>query len=415
MGLGRAGRRRQPGPFVSDALLPFGRGTGAPLAGRTILQIMPPGSASGDERAALAVAAALVEAGARALVASDSHEFAAELQAAGGLHVPFPTATRSPLGLALNARRLEKLIRAEQVDLVHARSRAAAWVALRACRKPKRAVVTSVTGEGKGSPPRSGFERAAGEGDLVIASSEYAAERALAMFPAASDRLRIVRPGLDLAKLAPDSVGRERVTAVRQGWGVAPHERVVLVPSRLAPSRGQRLVIEAAARVKARGLEDIRFVIAGDAARQAYARELDALANERDVKAIVTRVGALADRPAAYLAAAAIVFPALEAEGVARAPIEAVAIGALTIVSNLGPAREIIAAPPDVSAEERTGWLAPPGNAEALAGAIEGALGLGASARQGVRLRARARVADAHALGRMTEDTLRVYAEALRR
>jgi glycosyltransferase involved in cell wall biosynthesis len=400
---------------VSDALLPFGRGAAAPLAGRTILQILPPGAGGGDERATLAVAAALVEAGARALVASDSREFAAELQAAGGLHVPFPTATRSPLGLALNARRLAKLIAGEKIDLVHARSRTAAWVALRACRNPKRAVVTSVTGEGKASPPRSSFDRAAAEGDLVIALSEYAAERALAMFPAADGRLRIVRPGLDLAKLAPDAVSRERVAAVREGWGVAPHERVVLAPSRLATSRGQRLVIEAAARVKARGLEDIRFVIAGDAARPSYGRELDALAGERGVKAIVTRVGAPADRPAAFLAAAAVVFPALEAEGVARAPIEAAAIGALTIVADLGPAREIIVAPPYVLAEERTGWLVSPGDAAALAEAIEAALGLGASARQGVRLRARARVAEVHALGRMTEDTLKVYAEALRR
>ena len=400
---------------MSDALLPFGRGSAAPLAGRTILQIMRSGAAGADERATLAVAAALVEAGARALVASDSAVFAAELQAAGGLHVPFPTGAKSPLALALNARRLGKLLREERVDLVHARSRAGAWIALRACRQPKRAVVTSFSGEGKASPPRSRFERAAIEGDFVIASSEYAAERALALFPAAAARLRIVRPGLDLAKLAPDAVARERVMAVREGWGVAPHERVVLAPSRLVASRGQKLVIEAAALAKARGVEDIRFIIAGDAARQAYARELDALASERGVKAMVTRVGAPADRPAAYLAAAAIVFPALEAEGVARAPIEAVAIGALTVVSDLGPAREIIAAPPDAPADERTGWLAPPGDAKALAEAIEAALSLGASAREGVRLRARARVADAHALGRMTQDTLRVYAEALQR
>ena len=218
--LGGDGRRSQSGDFVSeDALLPFGRGAATPLAGRTILQIVPPAAAGGDERSALAVAAALVEAGARALVASESREFAAELQAVGGLHAPFPTATKSPLALAMNARRLAKLLEAEHVDLVHARSRAAAWIALRACRKPKRAVVTSVTADGRLSAPRSSFERAAGEGDLVIASSQYGAERALAVFPAAEGRVRIVRPGLDLAKLAPEAVSRERVAAMRESPG----------------------------------------------------------------------------------------------------------------------------------------------------------------------------------------------------
>ena len=89
--LGRAGRRGLGGAFAAsqplarhalvfkarpavsvDALSPFGRGANAPLAGRTILQIVPPLAAGGDERATLAVTAALAETGARALVATNS-------------------------------------------------------------------------------------------------------------------------------------------------------------------------------------------------------------------------------------------------------------------------------------------------------------------------------------------------------
>jgi glycosyltransferase involved in cell wall biosynthesis len=100
---------------------------------------------------------------------------------------------------------------------------------------------------------------------------------------------------------------------------------------------------------------------------------------------------------------------------VTRASIEAAAMGALTIISDVGPAREIIAAPPNVDAEARTGWLVPPGDTAALAEAIEAALGLGASAREAVRRRSRARIADAYSIERMTRDTLGVYAEALER
>ena len=88
-----------------EPLSPFGRGTNAPLAGRTILQIVPPLAAGGDERSTLAVAEALVEAGARALVASDPGELASELHAVGGLHVPFPATTKNPLALSLNVGR----------------------------------------------------------------------------------------------------------------------------------------------------------------------------------------------------------------------------------------------------------------------------------------------------------------------
>ncbi|HEX9167798.1 MAG TPA: glycosyltransferase [Roseiarcus sp.] len=396
-----------------DALTPFGRGANAPLAGRTILQIVPPVDAGGDERTTLAVTAALAEAGARALVASDSGELAGELQAIGGLFVEFPAATKNPLAMTLNMRRLQRIIASERIELVHVRSRWAAWAALKACRKAKRPLVTSLQGDGARSPPRTSFETAVAEGDFVIAASESAAQRAAALFPAARLRLRVVRPGLDLTKLQPARVSERRVADIRHAWGVAAHERVVLTPARLAPGRGQAALIEAAALMKSHGLDDVRFVLAGDAAKPAFARELDALAVKRGVQSMLVRVGVAADLPAAFVGAAVVVFPAASADGVTRTSIEAAAMGALTVISDVGPAREIVAAPPHVDAEARTGWLAEPRDAAALADAIEAALSLGASAREAVRRRSRAKIAETFSLQRMTRDTLAVYAEAL--
>ena len=342
-----------------DALSPFGRGTNAPLAGRTILQIVPPVDAGGDERATLAVTAALAEAGARALVATDAGELASELQAIGGLHIRFPAATKNPLAMTLNMARLQRIIASERVDLVHARSRWAAWTAVRACRKAKRPLVTSLHADGGRSPPRTSFETAVAEGDFVIAPSEFVALRAAGVFPAPRMRLRVVRPGLELSKLAPERVSRKRVAEVRESWGVAPHERVVLTPARLAPGRGQATLIEAAALIKDRGLDDVRFVMAGDADKPAFARELDALAVARGVQSILVRVGAAADLPAAFIGAAVVVFPTAEPDGVTRTAIEAAGMGTLTVISDVGPAREIIAAPPYEDAEARSGWLIP--------------------------------------------------------
>ena len=80
--------------------------------------------------------------------------------------------------MTLNMRRLQRIIASERVDLVHARSRWAAWAAVKACRKAKRPVITSLHGDGARSPPRTSFETAVAEGDFVIAGSEFAARRA---------------------------------------------------------------------------------------------------------------------------------------------------------------------------------------------------------------------------------------------
>ena len=72
---------------------------------------------------------------------------------------------------------------------------------------------------------------------------------------------------------------------------------------------------------------------------------------------MLVRVGAAADLPAAFVAAAVVVFPAVNADGVTRTSVEAAAMGALTVISDVGPAREIVAAPPYEGADARTGWL----------------------------------------------------------
>jgi len=112
-----------------------------------------------------------------------------------------------------------------------------------------------------------------------------------------------------------------------------------------------------------------------------FARELDALAIKCGVQAMLVRVAATADPPAAFIGAAVVVFPATDADGVTRTSIEAAAMGALTIISDVGSAREIVAAPPHVDAEARTGWLVPPREPAALAEAIHAALSLGARGR----------------------------------
>ena len=77
-----------------------------------------------------------------------------------------------------------------------------------------------------------------------------------------------------------------------------------LLPGRLTAWKGQRVLIDAAAIVKARGLEDVAFVLAGDhQGRDGYAAELDARIAERGLRGMVHRVGHCSDMPAAYLAA----------------------------------------------------------------------------------------------------------------
>jgi len=94
------------------------------LAGRTIAQILPRLDAGGAERTAVDIAAALAAAGARPLVIAQGGRMVAELEAAGGTFLPFPAHVKDPLRMAAAVPALVRLLRAERIDILHARSRA---------------------------------------------------------------------------------------------------------------------------------------------------------------------------------------------------------------------------------------------------------------------------------------------------
>ena len=137
-------------------------------------------------------------------------------------------------------------------------------------------------------------------GDVVIANSQFTADTIARLYPEARDRLRVIPRGTDLRAFSPAAVDRARVARLREAWGVAPHERVVLVAARLTAWKGQKILVEAARLLHAQGLEDVRYILAGDAqGRDGYVKELDALIQKSGLEGVVSRVGHCDDMPAA--------------------------------------------------------------------------------------------------------------------
>lgn len=388
-----------------------------PLAGRTILQVIPELEAGGAERTAVDIAKGLTDAGARALVATEGGRLVAELQAKGGVWLPFPAASKNPVAMLFNIRKLARLCQQEGVELIHARSRAPAWVALGAARLLKLPFVTTYHGSyNSRSAVKTLYNSVMARGDVVIANSAYTAGLIRAKHAVAGDRVRVVNRGTNFSAFAPAAVGAERVQALRKAWGVEPHQRIVLLPGRLTNWKGQRVLIEAARIMRDGGDADTAFILAGDAqGRDGYVKELDALIAKAGLEGRVKRVGHCTDMPAAMLSAAVVAVPSTDPEAFGRVAVEAQAMGTPVVVSDLGAVPETVLAPPQAQPGERTGWRVPPGDAVALATGLNEALALRPSARDALARRARVHVERHFSLEAMVAETLDVYCALLGR
>jgi glycosyltransferase involved in cell wall biosynthesis len=386
-----------------------------PLAGFTVLQIIPEMQPGGSARASIEIAAALSRVGANALVAGRAGQMVSELQAKGGVFVPFPAHSRNPFAMALNVRRLARLIEAERVDIVHVRSRAAAWVAYGATRLTKTPLVTSFqTGFETADAFATRYNSVLGRGDVIIADSDYAADRIASRYPAAKGKIRIASRGVDCQVFSPQAVSPARVQAVRREWGAAADDRIVLHAAGADAGRDAQIFIAAVRDLIATGLGGTKFIITGgDEDGGRLVKDIDRAIVKAQLQGIVRRTGPIRDLPAALLAASVVTTPSSQSEE-GCAALQAQAMGTPVIRADAGAAHETILAPPEAGDSARTGWRIPPGDSAALAAAITTSLELGATARDRLSLRARAHVESRFSLEQNCKATLDSYCAARR-
>ena len=367
---------------------PFARQSRRYLADRTILQILPSLEAGGAERTTVDIAEGLAHHGARALVATEGGRLIPELQAKGGIWLPFPAATKNPLKMLVNIARLRKICLEEGVDIIHARSRAPAWTALMTAKLLNIPFVTTYHGSYAG---RSGvkvlYNSVMARGDVVIANSHYTASLIRELHPFADRKIVVIHRGTDLTLFQPSSVDIARIERLREEWGVDRDHRIILLAARLTNWKGQKVLIRAAKLLLDRGMTDIMVILAGDPqGRSHYVRELESLIAELDLKNHVKIVGHCTDMPAAFSISAAVAVPSTEPEAFGRSAVEAQAMGAPVIVSDLGAVPETVLATPKYSESQRTGWHVPANSPDILADALEKSINLGPNAREALEI-----------------------------
>ena len=360
------------------------------LAGATILQIVPALREDVVARTAINVARALLQSGARALVAAEDGPLVAELKAFGGEWIPLPNATLNPLKLRKNARTLEQLIAAERIDIVHAQSIGGAWSANLAASQIAVWLVTTLPDVPAASGLHAYWASALARGDRVITPSNYAAAPVMARYDLPRERLTIIPRNIDTATFNPAAVARERVDALRKAWRVPDDARILLVPGRVAPWNGQLILPDVARALLDSGVRGFVFVLAGENSKfRKYSQFVVREAQEKGVESQIRLAGHCRDMAAAFSAADTVVVPALEPPVYGRVVAEAQAMGRPVITSEIGVLPEQVVTPPEMPEDVRTGWLAQPGDVGEFARAVIAAFSLDDTAYQAMVARSR--------------------------
>lgn len=331
-----------------------------------ILQLLPALGDGGVERSVVEMAQYLGERGVAGFVASSGGPLVAAVEAAGSRHAAIPVGRKSPVSMVMAARAVARLIDREAIDIVHARSRAPAWVGLMACRfarRPARFLTTFHGVYSHGNALKRLYNSAMLRTPVVIANSQFIRRHIVETYGYPDGQIVVAPRGIDPAVFDPEAVPGAVRAALREEFGAGRDTPFVVMVSRLTGWKGHSVLVDAMARSSRR---DLRAAFVGEGNPDEIARLKEQVAR-LGLEQRIAFTGSRRDVPAILAAADLAVSASTRPEAFGRAAIEAQAMETPIIATSHGGSLETVL-------PGETGWLVPPGDPDALAAAIDTAL-----------------------------------------
>ncbi len=372
-----------------------------------VLQILPELEHGGVEWGTIQVAEALKQRGYVNFVASKGGRLVYELNKLGVPHFTLPLKTKNPIRMYLNSLKLEKFIKENGVNIVHARSRAPAWSAYWAAKRAGVKYMTTFHGTYGLGPKgiKKVYNKVMTFGELIIAISEHIKKHILLNYQVNPEKIRLIPRCVDIEKFSPKSVSQERIIRTISDNNLPEDRPIIALVGRITRWKGQHLLVEAMSLIKHK--EAYAIIVGSDQGRVKYTNELKELAKKLKVDDRIQFIGESFDIPALLMVSDIVLSTATEPEAFGRAAIEGQAMGKIVLASNIGGSLENLI-------DGVSGKLFQSNNAKSLADAIDWALDMPLTERKAMSAAAIKNVNDNFTKQIMCSKTIDVYEEVLK-
>lgn len=374
---------------------------------KSVIQVLPALNQGGVERGTIEIATALQQAGIPNCVISSGGKMVPELTKMGVKHIQMDVATKNPLKLWLNAKKMAKLFQKENAAVVHVRSRAPAWSVKWASQQTKIPYIATYHGRYGTKPAiKKLYNRVMVQGKKVIAVSNFIKEHLMTEYHVPESKIVVIPRGADVHLFDPAQVTPDKVQAFLNEHNIPLDKPIISLVGRLTRMKGQSVLLEAMKKMKH---QEITVLFIGGNPKGNYEKELQAefakLPAETTVK-IFAMPGK--DMPVVYAASDIFVQPSLIPESFGRSIAEAGAMKRVVVAAAHGGACELIK-------DGKTGFLTPVGDAKALANALDKVLDMTTKERTQIGEAAYVNVHKNYTIQNMCEKTLALYQTFLKK
>ena len=259
-----------------------------------------------------------------------------------------PVHSKNPLLIIFNSIILTILILINNINIVHARSRAPAWSCYFACIITRRNFITTFHGtyNFKGKIKKF-YNSIMLRSKLTIAGSNFIFNHISENYSkhlGRKKKLRVIFRGINIDYYNKKNISILNQEKLKKDWELFPNRFTILMPGRLTNWKGQEKFIEAL-NILVEDYDNSKFqaiILGSDQGRKVYKKRLINLAQRYRLNKRIKFIDHCKEMPVAYSIADVVVSSSIEPEAFGRVSIEAQAMEKPIIASNIGGSKETI-------------------------------------------------------------------------
>ena len=373
-----------------------------------VLQVIPKLGYGGAETGCYDIAHYLPENGCKSFIVTSGGDLLKYVDKKKVTIIRLPVQSKNPILILFNALILIGIIILNNISIVHARSRAPAWSCLLATKITGRKFVTTFHGTYNfSSKIKKFYNSVMVRSHLIIAGSNFIfshIKENYSKYISDKKKLLVIFRGINIDYFEPSTKLESDEKKLLKKWEIEKDKKIILLPGRLTPWKGQELFIEAINLVNIElGYEAFYVVILGsDQGRDLYKKKLTRLSEQYRMTKQLKFIDHCSDMALAYKVSDIIISSSIEPEAFGRVAVEAQSMEKPIIASNIGGSKETII-------DNKTGYLFDSGNPKSLSDKILKMLNLSDNSLKSIGVEGRKNVTNKFNVEKMCFSTYSEY------
>jgi glycosyltransferase involved in cell wall biosynthesis len=373
-----------------------------------ILQVIPTLNISGAEQGCFDVANYLTKNGFTSNVVTSSGYRIDQLKKNGSIVNKIPVHSKNPVTIIFNIFRILKIVEKNNINIIHARSRAPAWSCYFVAKIARIKFITTFHGTYNfNNKIKKFYNSIMLRSDYVIAISEFIYNEIKTKYAYSKKNISVISRGIDIKYLDPSKIDYKKVNNFLKDLNLENNPIKLVLPGRVSGWKGHKIAIEAMTYLREKSSKDFVLLLVGPTDNLKLKNNLLRKINELKLENRVKFIGPTKEMDLVYSTADIVLSCSTDPEAFGRIPVEAQAMGKVIIASNHGGHRETII-------NGLSGFLYHPLNPIELANSIIKTISNEIYLDEQYKIKRRQIILDNFTDLNMCEKTLEVYNKVLR-